>query len=83
MAVAALVDPDILAFEPMHVAVEVTGTHTAGMTLCDGRRLGPDFRPIPTSLPRAEGCGPECRRRGGGGGGALHPWELFQDVLAT
>ena len=81
VAVAALVDPDILAFEPMHVAVELTGTHTAGMTLCDGRRLGPDLRPIPTSLPRAEGAAPNADVAV-----AVDPtrfWELFLDVLAT
>ena len=56
----ALAEPDILTFEPMHVAIELTGTHTAGMTLCDGRRLGPDLRRIATSLPRAEGDEPNA-----------------------
>lgn len=40
LAVAALIDSDILVFEKMHVAIEVVGTHTYGMTVCDyrGRR---------------------------------------------
>src|SRR3954447_21882115 len=33
LAVAALVEPDILTFEPMHVAIKLKGTHTYGMTL--------------------------------------------------
>ncbi len=41
LAVAALIDPDILTFEPMHVAVELRGEHTYGMTLCDYRHLSP------------------------------------------
>ena len=39
LAVAALVDPEILRFEPMHVAIELRGTHTYGMTVCDHRHL--------------------------------------------
>ena len=39
LAVAALVDPEVLRFEPMHVAIELRGTHTYGMTLCDARHL--------------------------------------------
>ena len=81
VAVAALVDPDIVTFEPMHVAVELSGTHTAGMTLCDGRRLGPDMRAIETSLPRAEGAIPNAEVAV-----AVDPsrfWDLFLDVLAT
>ena len=45
-------------FEPMHVAVELSGTHTAGMTLCDGRRLGPDMR----GDPDVEAAGARARR---------------------
>jgi len=36
-AVAAMIDPTMIEFEPMHVVVETTGTHTYGMTLCDVR----------------------------------------------
>ena len=55
VAVVALAEPGIVAFEPMHVAVELTGSLTAGMTVCDGRRLGPDLRRIRTDRPVAEG----------------------------
>ena len=81
VAVAALAEPDIVAFEPMHVAIELSGTHTAGMTLCDGRRLGPDMRAIPTSLPRAEGEDPNAEVAVAVD--AARFWELFLDVLAT
>ncbi|HMO57895.1 MAG TPA: nucleoside hydrolase [Roseiflexaceae bacterium] len=78
LAVAALIDPDILTFESMHVAVELRGTHTAGMTLCDGRHLGPDFRALKNrtrgETPNAE-VAVAVR--------ADRFWELFLDVLAT
>ena len=81
VAVAAFADEDILSFEPMHVAIELSGTHTAGMTLCDGRRLGPDMRAIPTSLPRAEGAAPNAEVAVAVDEARF--WELFLDVLAT
>lgn len=39
LAVAALIDPGILQFEQMHVAVELAGQYTLGQTLCDDRFL--------------------------------------------
>ena len=45
LVIAALLDPTLLETVPMHVAVELSGKLTAGMTLCDGRGLGPDLRP--------------------------------------
>jgi inosine-uridine nucleoside N-ribohydrolase len=78
LAIAALIEPDVLTFEPMHVAVETTGTYTAGMTLCDGRHLGPDLRPF---KPRTRGAEPNAEVAV-----AVNPkrfWELFLDVLAT
>ncbi|MDQ7820187.1 MAG: nucleoside hydrolase [Armatimonadota bacterium] len=39
LAVAALIDSDVLQCESMHVAVELTGTLTAGRTVCDDRFL--------------------------------------------
>jgi inosine-uridine nucleoside N-ribohydrolase len=39
LAVAALVDPGIVTFQPMHVAVELRGEHTYGMTVCDARAV--------------------------------------------
>ena len=41
LAVAALVDPEMLTFESMHVAIELRGEHTYGMTLCDYRHHDP------------------------------------------
>ena len=81
LAVAALADPDILVFEPMHVAIELAGTHTAGMTLCDGRRLGPDRRRIATELPDAEGAEPNAEVAVAVDADRF--WELFLDTLAT
>ena len=78
LAVAALTAPDILTFEPMHVAIELVGTHTAGMTLCDGRYLGPDFRALKR---RNRGEPPNAEVAV-----AVNPkrfWELFLDILAT
>lgn len=78
VAVAALVAPEILTFEPMHVAIELTGTYTAGMTLCDGRHLGPDFRALKKRIrgaePNAEVAVAVDAKRF---------WELFLDILAT
>jgi purine nucleosidase len=45
MAVATLIDPTLVELVPMRVQVELDGTHTRGMTLCDGRGLGSDLRP--------------------------------------
>lgn len=41
LAVAALIDPDVLTFAPMHVAIELRGELTYGMTLCDYRHYHP------------------------------------------
>lgn len=38
-AVAALIQPDLLKFEAMHVSVETRGELTYGMTVCDYRHL--------------------------------------------
>lgn len=38
-AVVALIDPTIIEFQPMHVAVELKGEYTCGMTVCDYRHL--------------------------------------------
>jgi pyrimidine-specific ribonucleoside hydrolase len=39
-AVAWLIDPSLVAFKPMHVAVELHGGLTRGMTVCDERYVG-------------------------------------------
>ena len=80
LAVAALVDPDILTFEPMHVAIELGGKYTYGMTVCDGRHLraentgGGAVRPPRGEPPNAEVAITVNADRF---------WELFLDVLAT
>ena len=80
LAVAALVDPDILTFEPMHVAIELGGKYTYGMTVCDGRHLRADnpgggaVRPPRGESPNAEVAIAVNADRF---------WELFLDVLAT
>jgi len=38
-AVAALIDPNLIEFESMHVTVETVGVDTYGMTVCDYRHL--------------------------------------------
>jgi pyrimidine-specific ribonucleoside hydrolase len=43
-AVAALLDPPIMTWAPMHVRVELRGEHTRGMTVCDARHV-PTFNP--------------------------------------
>jgi inosine-uridine nucleoside N-ribohydrolase len=79
LAVAALVDPEILRFEPMHVAVELRGTHTYGMTVCDARHLGTDDAMPAGGVHRGEPPNAEVAV----GVNADRFWELFLDVLAT
>jgi inosine-uridine nucleoside N-ribohydrolase len=89
LAVAALAAPEILTFEPMHVAVELIGTHTRGMTLCDGRRVDPVTFRLPENLaPFVEGtgmneAGPPPNAEVAVAVDADRFWELFLDVLAT
>ncbi|MBK9944671.1 MAG: nucleoside hydrolase [Kouleothrix sp.] len=78
LAVAALIDPTILTFEPMHVTVELTGSQTAGMTLCDGRHLGPNLRALKR---RTRGEPPNAEVAVAVDADRF--WELFLDVLAT
>ena len=80
LAVAALVDPEIVRFEPMHVAVELRGTHTYGMTVCDHRHL-PAHDPAAGRLtpPRDANANAEVAVAVD----ADRFWQLFLDVLAT
>lgn len=80
LAVAALVDPEMLQFQSMHVAVELRGEHTYGMTLCDYRHHDPSnilsagpgkFR---GEMPNAEVAVAVDADRF---------WELFLEVLST
>jgi pyrimidine-specific ribonucleoside hydrolase len=80
LAVAALVDPEVLRFEPMHVAIELKGTHTYGMTVCDARHLrDPELTPARPAGQRGEAPNAEVAV----GVNADRFWELFLDVLAT
>ncbi|MCC2627847.1 MAG: nucleoside hydrolase, partial [Thermomicrobiales bacterium] len=84
LAVAALVDPEVLRFEPMHVAIELRGTHTYGMTLCDARHLRePDLTPR-RGHPKGHGHrGDAPNAEVAVGVNADRFWEMFLDVLAT
>jgi pyrimidine-specific ribonucleoside hydrolase len=80
LAVAALVDPEVLRFEPMHVAIELRGTHTYGMTLCDARHLREsDLRPARPDGQRGDAPNAEVAVAVD----ADRFWEMFLDVLAT
>jgi inosine-uridine nucleoside N-ribohydrolase len=74
LAVAALIEPDILAFEKMHVAIELAGTHTYGMTVCDYRGRRTDAGEPRGEKPNAEvAVGVDVDRF----------WTLFLDILRT
>jgi inosine-uridine nucleoside N-ribohydrolase len=78
LAVAALIDPEVLTFEPMHVAIELNGAHTYGMTVCDARHLrhdGPGVRHAPRGAPPNAEVAVAVN--------ADRFWELFLDALAT
>jgi inosine-uridine nucleoside N-ribohydrolase len=53
-AVAAIVDPALFEFAEMHVAVELRGQETYGMTVCDARFLGAGERAA--EMARAAGA---------------------------
>jgi inosine-uridine nucleoside N-ribohydrolase len=80
LAVAALAAPEVLTLQPMHVAVELRGEHTYGMTVCDARRItaadlgGSDASVSLSPAPNADVAV------------AVNPdmfWDLFLDVLRT
>ena len=79
LAVTALDDPPALRFEPMQVDIELAGTHTYGMTVCDHRHLSTESSGMarqrdPLGHPNAEvavAVGPE------------RFWERFISVLAS
>jgi len=52
-AVAILLEPSIIAWTPMHVAIELRGEHTRGMTVCDARHVrSMNAAAAPGTLPR-------------------------------
>ena len=72
LAVAALVEPEILTFQEMHVGIELVGTQTYGMTVCDYRGRRSDSGEPRGEKPNAEvavGVDPD------------RFWPLFLDVL--
>jgi pyrimidine-specific ribonucleoside hydrolase len=80
LAVAALVDPEMLLFESMHVAVELRGEYTYGMTLCDYRHLKPsDVKEGTEGIFRGEEPNAEVAVAVD----VERFWELFLDVLST
>ena len=54
IAVLALTHPDLLEAVPRHVVVELTGTHTRGMTLADLRDVGRGAEPNVEVLTRID-----------------------------
>ena len=80
LAVAALIDSDVLRFEPMHVSIELRGEHTYGMTLCDYRHHEPsDIEAGGNGILRGEPANAEVAI----GVNDDRFWELFLDVLTT
>jgi inosine-uridine nucleoside N-ribohydrolase len=55
-AVAWMIDPSLFEFRPMHVGVELNGTRTRGMTVCDFRYEGgtADHIPIEGGMRRGQ-----------------------------
>jgi inosine-uridine nucleoside N-ribohydrolase len=55
-AVAWMIDPSLFEFQPMHVAVELSGVRTRGMTVCDFRYEGgtADHIPVEGGMRRGQ-----------------------------
>ena len=74
LAVAVLIDKEIVEFEEMHVAIELKGEHTYGMTVCDHRRR---------KTASGERYGQKPNAEVAVAVNADRFWELFLDTLAT
>jgi inosine-uridine nucleoside N-ribohydrolase len=59
-AVAMLLEPSIVSAAPAHVAVELRGEHTRGMTVCDVRHV-PAFNPAAADGAPPRGAPPNAR----------------------
>jgi len=59
-AVAMLLEPPVISWAPMHVAVELRGVHTRGMTVCDTRHLC-EFNPAARAGAAPRGESPNAR----------------------
>src|SRR2546426_4049194 len=78
-AVAILLNEPMISWAPMHVAVELRGKHTRGMTVCDARHVRA-FNP-----GAAEGAGPLGQAPNANVAVGLdHAWvlRLIEDALA-
>jgi len=59
-AVAILLEPPVISWTAMHVAVELRGEHTRGMTVCDARHL-PEVNPAAAPGIGPRGAAPNAR----------------------
>jgi inosine-uridine nucleoside N-ribohydrolase len=59
-AVAMLLEPSVVGSVPAHVAVELRGEHTRGMTVCDVRHI-PRFNPAAGRDAPPRGAAPNAR----------------------
>ena len=80
LAVGALIDPEMLQFQAMHVVVELRGEYTYGMTLCDYRHHDPDNI---VSAGSGKFRGEEANAEVAVAVDADRFWEQFLEVLGT
>ncbi len=79
-AVAAVIDPTLIEFYDMHVAIELRGGLTYGMTLCDFRHLRGGAFGFPTAVNKPRGEAPNAQV--GVKIDAARFFNLFYDTLA-
>lgn len=58
-AVAILLEPSVMTWTPMHVAIELRGEHTRGMTVCDARHVRA-FNPVAAERAVPRGAVPNA-----------------------
>ncbi len=79
-AVAILLQPPVISWVPAHVAVELRGEHTRGMTVCDVRHV-PHFNPAAVDGGPPRGAPPNAHVAVGIDRGAF--LRLIEDALAS
>jgi pyrimidine-specific ribonucleoside hydrolase len=79
-AVAILLDPPVISWVPMHVAVELRGEQTRGMTVCDARHVRA-FNPAAVEGGRPRGAAPNANVATGLDHAAFV--RLIEDALAA
>jgi inosine-uridine nucleoside N-ribohydrolase len=79
-AVAILLEPPVVSWVPAHVAVELRGEHTRGMTVCDVRHV-PLFNPAAIEGGAPRGAPPNARVAVGLDREAL--MRLIEDALTS